>query len=475
MSNVATLPLKFGRSGSQAPFFDRFLIVPILLCAYTQIIEPLLLRIDTGPLVGGSWTAAQYAIVLAPRLDHKVFMGAMLAISVILVAGSWSRLTLPPHIICLFAFLAYAGASVLWAFKPEFSSLRFVQEAILITSVVLPTLLATRTADLMRCVFLCFALAVIVNFFFVLDQTPMIFGVQDGRVGYIGYFVFKGLLGECAAVAMLLALHETLYPGWRRIFGVIIIGLSIYLIFQSDSKGSLGIALLAPLLAGFTSLIRKKMRVSPAIVLLSLAAFYFGLSSLVGDLINRISWNMYGNYTLSGRTLIWDFVNYEIARAPLLGWGYGSFWLIGPDAPSIVEAPGWIKNMPCGHSGYLDTIVEMGYVGLVFLIIFILTTLRAIGQVVDRDPTRGWFLLSIAFYVILTNIIETAWMQGCNTLWLMFLFVAAETGRYCRYFPPCLSEPMRRGSNSEQSSTPARPAWHAPTRGGLGLNTRFKV
>jgi O-antigen ligase len=109
---------------------------------------------------------------------------------------------------------------------------------------------------------------------------------------------------------------------------------------------------------------------------------------------------------------------------------------VGPDAPSIVDAPGWIKLMPCGHSGYLDTIVDMGYVGLVFLIIFILTTLHALGRVVDRDPTRGWFLLSIVFYVILTNLIETAMMQGYNALWLMFLFVAAETGRFCKYFSP---------------------------------------
>ena len=234
-------------------------------------------------------------------------------------------------------------------------------------------------------------------------------------------------------------------------------------------------ALLAPLLAGAALFIAKKRRISLALVLLPIAICYTVFSSLVDNLINRISWYLYGNFDLSGRIYIWNFANFEIARNPLLGWGYQSFWLTGPDAPSIIDAPGWIKTMPSSHSGYLDTMVDLGYVGLALLITFILATLHAIGRVADREPKRAWLLLALALDIIITNFIETGWMHGTDLLWMMFLFVMAETGRYCRYFPPCLSEPMRRGSNSEQSSTPARPAWHAPTRGGLGLNTRFKV
>ena len=124
-----------------------------------------------------------------------------------------------------------------------------------------------------------------------------------------------------------------------------------------------------------------------------------------------------------------EFANFEIARRPLLGWGYQSFWLVGPDAPSIVDAPGWIKEMPSSHSGYLDTTVDMGYVGLVSLLIFLFATLHAIGRVADREPGRGWFLLTIALYVIVTNFIETGWMHGTDMLWLIFLIVVAETGR----------------------------------------------
>ena len=110
---------------------------------------------------------------------------------------------------------------------------------------------------------------------------------------------------------------------------------------------------------------------------------------------------LYGDSTFTGRTIIWDFAKYEIERRPLLGWGYQSFWLVGPDAPSVVEAPGWVKIMPNAHNGYYDTMLEMGYVGYTLLVTFIIATFHAVGRMVDRDPARAWLVLSLALYVII--------------------------------------------------------------------------
>jgi O-antigen ligase len=89
---------------------------------------------------------------------------------------------------------------------------------------------------------------------------------------------------------------------------------------------------------------------------------------------------LYGDSSLTGRTVTWDFANYEIARRPLQGWGYQSFWLAGPGAPSIIDAPGWVKTMPDAHNDYVDTKLELGYNGLGLLLIFIITTLHGVGH-----------------------------------------------------------------------------------------------
>ncbi len=98
---------------------------------------------------------------------------------------------------------------------------------------------------------------------------------------------------------------------------------------------------------------------------------------------------LYGDSTFTGRTIIWDFLHTQIAKSPLVGWGYQSFWLVGPDGPSVVDAPGWVKDMPNAHNGYLDTMVEMGYVGLLLLLTFIGATLHAVGRLADRDFAAG--------------------------------------------------------------------------------------
>ena len=74
--------------------------------------------------------------VIEGQLANRIFWPAMAASSVVLVMRNRSRIgkvILPPHITCLLAFLAFAGASALWAFKPELSFIRFTQEAMLLT------------------------------------------------------------------------------------------------------------------------------------------------------------------------------------------------------------------------------------------------------------------------------------------------------------------------------------------------------
>jgi O-antigen ligase len=376
----------------------------------------------------------------------------MAAISIALVAQNRSRLTLPPHIICLLAYLAFAGASVLWAFTPESSFVRFVQQVMVVTSIVLPALLAARTVDMMRGLFLCFAFALILNGLFVLrgSSTIVMYGSAFVNIGYQGYFNGKNYLGECAALAFLLSCHEIVCRGWRRLLGIIVVALAFLLVYLSSSKTALGLALICPFLAALTLIVRKLTRISPAIILLSIPLCFTLLSSVSNFSFERISYILYGDSSLTGRTVIWDFANSEIARSPLVGWGYQSFWLV-PGSPAIVDAPGWVKMMPNAHNGYIDTKLEMGYVGLAFLVAFLIATLHAVGRVADRDPARARLLLSLALFIILYNFFESLWMRGFEFLWVVFVIVAAEIGRYWRPFP------LRSAAYSSRSQTPSSP------------------
>ena len=301
-----------------------------------------------------------------------------------------------------------------------------------LTSIVLPAMLAARTTDMMRGLFLVFTFASILNVLFVPFNSP---SVVMTLKGYPGYFTGKNTLGEFAAIALLLALHEMLYPGLRRALGVIAVVIATSLVFLSNSKTAFALALFVPLLAKLTLITGKRLRISLAIVLLTMPICYLVLSTVLGFNMNRVSYMLYGDPTLSNRTIIWDFAQSEIARRPLLGWGYQSFWQVGPDAPSVVDAPGFVKFMPNAHNGYYDTMLEMGYIGYALLLIFIVATLHAIGRVADRDHARAWLLLSLALYVIFHNYFESTWMRAFDLMWVVFAIVAAETGRHWQPLP----------------------------------------
>jgi O-antigen ligase len=220
------------------------------------------------------------------------------------------------------------------------------------------------------------------------------------------------------------------YPGFRRASGLIIAVLAVLLLIFANSKTALGLVVLAPLLARFTLLIARTARISPAIVLLSIPVLYIVLSTVSNFNVNRISFILYGDSTLTGRTIIWDFADYEISRRPLFGWGYQSFWLSGPDSPSIVDAPGWVKLMPNSHNGYMDTKIELGYVGLALLVSFLLANLHGIGRIASRVPAQARLLLSIALFIIVYNFLESLWMRGFDLLWVVFVIVAADIARH---------------------------------------------
>jgi exopolysaccharide production protein ExoQ len=436
---------------------DKLAIVPISACVFALIVSPLLIFI-TIPDV------QTLQSMLEARPENRIFWPPLAAISVVLAVQNRSRLTLPPNIICLLAYLAFAGASFLWAFSPERSLIRFVQQVMIVTSIVLPAMLAARTADMIRGLFLCFAFSSILNVFFVLYGSVTIVSYSSRLVdiGYQGYFLGKNYLGECATVAFLLSLHELLYRGWRRALGITVGAIAILLVFLSNSKTSLGLALICPFLAGLTLIVRKITRISPAIILLLIPFLYVLLSSVSNFNIYRISYMLYGDSTLTGRIIIWDFAQYEIDRRPLLGWGYQSFWLV-PDSPSIVDAPGWVKMMPNAHNGYYDTMLEMGYAGLAFLILFIIATLHAIGRVADRDPARAQLVLSIALFITLYNFFESLWMRGFEFLWVVFVIVAAEIGRYWR--PSPLTRMRYRSRSLRPGSPGASPGARMPRPG----------
>ena len=99
---------------------DRYALIPILACVYATIVFPLIIA---------SCAPTDSACLLEARPESKIFWPLLAAISLVWAARNYSRLNFPPLIICLLAYLALAGASVLWAYKPEISVIALIENS----------------------------------------------------------------------------------------------------------------------------------------------------------------------------------------------------------------------------------------------------------------------------------------------------------------------------------------------------------
>lgn len=123
--------------------------------------------------------------------------------------------------------------------------------------------------------------------------------------------------------------------------------------------------------------------------------------------------------TLTGRTELWRWMDYEIARHPWVGAGYGGFWM-GLEGPSItiVRLFSWRPGQ--AHNGYIDVINELGYVGLGLFIVVLLAHFWNIVRINRHgDGLTAIFHLAVLVAALLLNVSETNFMRTTHLWWII--------------------------------------------------------
>jgi O-antigen ligase len=384
------------------------------------------------------------------RVENVLFWPVAAGLSLTLVFQNWSRIdgrffrSLP--IMSLIAYFVFAAASVTWAFSPDFAFSRLVVQVLAFIVVVVPYALPLRTKYTIPGVHLCYAIALAISAVYVLTRP-------SSSIGHPGYFTHKQELGQLCAIGIILSSHELLHRGWRRLVGLIAIGLAFWLVFESNSKSALALALIVMPCSALILLLCKKTRLTPAFVIAAVVV----ASMFVSNPIERIGYRLYGDGTLTGRTLIWDFTNYQISQKVWFGWGFHSYYFV-PNSPQK-EAPGYIRQMPSSHSGYLELKLETGRIGYWIFLIFFYSSLHLLEWVRRNDPMRAWYFLSVELFAGLDNLLDSSWLTLTH-FWLLYLVVVAESIRYSR--PKMASSPAPVGAVEAVRVGPSRFARSAP-------------
>ena len=110
--------------------------------------------------------------------------------------------------------------------------------------------------------------------------------------------------------------------------------------------------------------------------------------------------------TLTGRIPLWEELFGYINQRPLLGHGYGSFWT--PDRILKVSLnQGW--QIPHAHSGYVETLLNLGYGGLLLLLTLMMTAFScSLWRSITQGRLQDLFALGIVIYSMVFSLTDTA-------------------------------------------------------------------
>ncbi|MCY6493239.1 O-antigen ligase family protein [Leptolyngbya sp. GGD] len=131
--------------------------------------------------------------------------------------------------------------------------------------------------------------------------------------------------------------------------------------------------------------------------------------------------------SLTGRTGIWEILASKISERPWLGYGYKGFWL-DMDGES---ADVWYVTLfmsPNGHNGFLDLVLDLGFVGLgIFGLSCLLTVSRCLVWLrLQANPIIGIYPLLFFTYLMLSNVTESSLILDPNSIfWLLYATIAA--------------------------------------------------
>jgi O-antigen ligase len=331
----------------------------------------------------------------------------------------------------LLAYGLYCAASTLWADVPGIAARRLVKDAgnLVMALIVLSEPAPWRAAALLlrrvALVLLPASLLFVVAFPELGTDRRM-----DGSVMYTGVTHQKNELGRLCLVTGLALLwlmwldkaHQAKRPPLDRWLTFILAALALGLLMLSESRTALACLALgaALMLAVRLPLLRNRPSrlVGAAVVtaaLLTAADLAFNIRDEAFELLGR-------DATLTHRTGIWRML-LTLPTQPALGEGFMSFWS-GPRLQAI-----WTMlqaGILQAHNGYLEQYLNLGVVGVVFMVaLFVLGLLGTRAQLAVDVPgglLRLAFLASAALY----NVSEAAF-HGQTAVWWLTLLGLVDT------------------------------------------------
>jgi len=341
----------------------------------------------------------------------------------------WDRLLIQNKWVWL--YFLYCGISTIWSEYSFISFKRWIKE-LGNPIMVLVILTEQRPYEavgiiLRRLAFLWLPLSVLfIKYYPDLGRAYH----QDGSPMYTGVGHQKNDLG-------LICLISTIYFSWNfllnrkgdfdlggrgNITDFVLLGMLAWLFYMSNSQTSLVCAVAAVSLLVMSRITLIAQKPGRIMVLLMVVVSLLPLLEATLDLSDVVLGMLGRDSTLTSRTSIWQVLG-ELAMNPVVGAGYQSFWLGG--TLEILREKLGVMFINQAHNGYLEQYLNLGYIGVAFIGVIMLSGLLKIRKHLDMDYPAAMLRLCFIVTAAIYNYTEASF-YGINNMWLLLLLGSIE-------------------------------------------------
>jgi exopolysaccharide production protein ExoQ len=337
------------------------------------------------------------------------------------------RILLAPMIPMLPFFIVMA-LSAAWSDYPELTIRRASREIIEATSLALLACCFSNATVLLRTLFRAFVAIGSLDLL-----AAAVFPDSLTYLGFAGIHGHKNLAGQFFFVALPIYLLGALYTevSGNRLLGLLSLILGVVMLVLTESKTSVGATIV-----GFSSILltlglfhRNPTFRLPA-YLLCLIALLCIIAAMINWSANELLEALIGDPTLTGRDGIWRYAGSKFDSSPFVGVGYGAIWQVGPSIQDALKATGVLLVFNEAHNGYLEVAAQLGIVGVLCLLVFLLVTLRNALSYWDKIEKHafcgaGAYAVYVFWGLALCNITESLYFQAGLGSFATAVFIAA--------------------------------------------------
>lgn len=364
-------------------------------------------------------------------IDRAVFSALILAGILILARRDidWSRLLVRNGWIVL--YFLYCLASATWTDEPTLLMRRWVKD---LGNPIMALVILTERRPyeavgvvLRRLAFLMLPLSVLfIKYYPELGRWYR----WDGAQTFTGVGQQKNSLGLICLVAgiyvswELLQRRQTTYLTYiyqHKTLALVLTSMLVWLLYMSNSQTSLVclIGAVLILLLGRPRFMARRPDTILAVLFCGVLAIWLldhvlQLKELVLGLLGR-------RPDLTNRTDLWRTLQ-EFNVNPIVGVGFMSFWS-GARLEEVWRLIG--EGTIQAHNGYLEQYLNLGYVGVAFIVVIMLSGLLKVRRHLTVDPAAGMLRLCFIFVAALYNYTEASF-YGMSNMWMLLLLGCIE-------------------------------------------------